>query len=325
MAEKASLNQVFQIGVETTSGTTVPANRRLTGAALSLGPEVDIKKYRPSGFKFPTVSSLAKEWTSGRIEGPVTYTELVYFLNSVVKSVNATGAGTDKTWTFSPATYGNDTVRTFTVEHGDSVTAVRFNHCMVTGLGMRFDRSGAELTGDFIGKAITSGITLTASPSDIAMMPVMVPDIAVKIASTQAGLTAAPILDRVIAAEWNLTSRFAPVWTLNRSLSYAASVETEPNLEVQFTIQANADGMAYLADMRTGDTKFLRIEAIGPVIGAGPATYKLQIDTAVKVTDVGEFEDREGVYALQYSMDGFHSTAWGRATEITVVNEIATL
>jgi hypothetical protein len=324
MTEKSILNQVIQIGMETTAGTAVAATKRLTGANLTLGPQVDIQKYRPAGFKFPTVNSMSKEWTEGRVEGPVTYTELVYLLNSLIKQTTPTGA-TAKTWTFSPATYGNDTVRTFTVERGDSISAQRLAHCLFTGLGMRFDRSGATINGSFLGRALQTGFTLSVGTTDIAMVPVMIPEVAVYMADTVAGLTGAPMLDRTVSVEWNLVDRFSPVWTLNRSSTFAASIESEPNLECQLTIQSNSTGLALLPSMRTGATKFLRIEALGRTIGAGPATYELVIDTAVKIMDVSEFEDRDGVETLTYTMGGFHDDTWGKATEVKVINEVATL
>jgi hypothetical protein len=39
MAERATVNQSVQIGVETTPGTAVPANKLLCGLAIELLPE----------------------------------------------------------------------------------------------------------------------------------------------------------------------------------------------------------------------------------------------------------------------------------------------
>ena len=79
--------------------------------------------------------------------------------------------------------------------------------------------------------------------------------------------------------------------------------------------EADAEGMELLPIMRTGATKYIRIEAIGPVIGAGPGTYKFTLDTACKVTDIGDFSDQEGVYAIEYTLGGFHDSHARRRNE----------
>jgi hypothetical protein len=89
--------------------------------------------------------------------------------------------------------------------------------------------------------------------------------------------------------------------------------------------EADAEGMGLLPIMRTGATKYVRIEAVGGVIGAGPGTYKFTLDTACKVTDVGDFSDQEGVYAIEYTMQGFHSSTLGSACKAVVINDLAAL
>lgn len=88
--------------------------------------------------------------------------------------------------------------------------------------------------------------------------------------------------------------------------------------------QADAAGMALLTNMRAGSTKFMRIKATGAQI-AGAEYYDLQIDTACKVTDVSPFEDSDGVFAIEWTMNGFYDATWTKTTEIAVVNTLATL
>ena len=83
--------------------------------------------------------------------------------------------------------------------------------------------------------------------------------------------------------------------------------------------------MALLPIMRTGATKYIRIEATGAVIGAGPATNKITIDTACKVTDVGDFSDQDKIYAIEYTLQGFHDSVLGGATKAVVINSLAAL
>jgi hypothetical protein len=76
--------------------------------------------------------------------------------------------------------------------------------------------------------------------------------------------------------------------------------------------------------MRAGDTKFLRIEAIGQEIESGQ-DYMLTLDMALKVSDTGGFSDADGVYAIEFSGVGVNDETWGKAFQFTVVNELTAL
>ncbi len=325
MAERASIFQTVQIGVETTYGTGVAANRKLTGLSIEPSPRVDIESFRAAGMKFATVAALNKEWSEGTLSGPITYTEMVYLLNSLMKSVTTpTGAGAAKTWAFDVDSDSADTVKSFTVEHGSAERAHSFAGALVTGLELEFTRDGCELTGTVLGKALTDGITMTGSPTEVALVPVMAPQVTVKTATTQAGLTAASALSRVLSCSWALTDRYAPVWVLNASNDFPATVETEPTLECKIKLEADSAGMAYLTNLRAASSVFLRIGATGAAISGG-GNYTMTIDAACKVTDITPFEDADGVFAVEYTLTGIHDATWGKATSITLINEMTAL
>ena len=126
MTERSTIFEGIQIGVETTPGTLVAASKKLLAMTVEVGvkPEVDV--YRPTGSKFATVTALAKEWVEGSISGPLSYTDIVYPLSSIISTATPTGAGASKTWTFSSNPDGPDMNKTFTIEGGSSGRAHRF-------------------------------------------------------------------------------------------------------------------------------------------------------------------------------------------------------
>lgn len=325
MAERSTLTQLVQLGMESSPGTAVAATKRLMATAFEFGPSVDVQTWRGSGYKYPSVTGLQKEWTEGTFSGPITYTELVYFLCGLVKNVTPSGATLAKTWTFSPATTSEDTVKTFTIEQGSAVRAAQIAYGLITGLTLSFGDGGAELSGDFIGQAMTDGHTMTSSGvTEVALVPVTRIQTGIKLADTSAGLAGASYLTRPLSAEWSLTNRFAPIWALNQSTSFPVHIETEPSLEVKLLLQADATGMGLLDTMRANSTKFMRIEAIGAVIESA-VTYQLTIDTAFRVTDVSELRDEDGVFAIEWTGVGVHDATFTKAFNITVVNEVASL
>lgn len=326
MPERSSLFESTQISVETTPGTAVAANKKLLATSFEIGPNPDVAVFRPNGYKFDTIASLNREWTEGNITGQMSYTDLVYLLSSLVTAdTPATSGTTGYEWVFVVDSDAADAPKTFTIEQGSSVRAHRFAHGLVTGLTLTFNNDGCEVDGTIIGEAIEDGVTLTATPTEISLQPVMRTEVGVKWADTAAGLGAASLLTRFLSAEWSLTDRYAPVWTLNQSTTWDTYIESEPSGELTMTLAADSVGMGLLTTMRAGATKFVRIEAVGPQIGAGPATYKLTIDTAVKITDVSEIRDEDGLVAVEWTGTFTHDSTWGKSFQIAVVNALSAL
>jgi hypothetical protein len=329
MADRATVFQGVQLGPEVTPGTNVAASKKL--GSLSIEPSIDaeVEMFRPMGTKFPTLSSLGKEMTKAKLSGQLTYSEIIYVLASLLKDVTPTrliaSTGLAYSWVFAPAGSAADTVKTYTVEQGDAVRAQKFNYGLIDSAKFNFSRKEAKLDGSMIGRALTDGITMTASPTSIALKPILPAHVSLYLADTQAGLTGATALARAISASWSLDSRFGPIWALNRAnSSWITHVETEPKLNCTLKVEADVEGMGLLATMRTGATKWFRIEAVGETIET-TNTYKLQIDTAVKVGKPSDYSDEDGIYAIEWALNGIYDGTWGKATEITVVNEIATL
>ena len=103
-------------------------------------------------------------------------------------------------------------------------------------------------------------------------------------------------------------------------------VESEPNAQLTLLMEADAEGMAQLTQMRAGTTKFCRIKCVSPTL-AGSATqfYELDIDTAIKVADVGDFSDEDGVYAIEWTFDIVYDGTWGKAFDVNLWNKETTL
>lgn len=328
MAERSSLNQNIQIGVETTPGTAVAATRRLTALGIEPSPNVEMSQFRPIGSKFNALSTLGKEWIEASLSGRLTYTEIVYALSSVIGNGTTTTPETGaRTWNFSPNDRSDDVPKTFTVEHGSSVRADRFSYGLITELGIAFNRTSLDLSGSMLGRALTDGITMTPTGvTAIPLVPVLPTQVSVYMDDTAAGLGVTK-MTRMISGEFSLGSRFGPVWVLDAAQpSFVNHIETAPDLSCTLTLQADTQGMAMLATMRTGATKFLRIEGVGASIpGTATSSYKFTLDMAGKVSGTGGFSDADGVYAVQFSLTGVSDATWGKALDINVTNDVLAL
>jgi hypothetical protein len=327
MPERSSLNQTIQIGVESTSGTAVAASKRMQSWGLEPTIETEIDQFKPAGWKYNALTSLGKEWATSPITGRGSFTELVYILSSVIDVATITtpgGGTTSRNWQFISDTFADDAPKTYTVEHGSSVRADRFTYGLITEFGMTFNRTSVEVTGSMMGRALEDGITMTASPTSVALIPILPTQISVYVDATAAGLGTTK-LTRAVSTEFNIGSRFAPVWVLDAAQNpFAAHIESDPDFTVGLVVQANSAGMAYLANMRSGAALFIRIEAIGAII-EGAIPYKAWFDFCVRATDPEGFRDEDGVYCFSYNFVGGHDATWAKSMDINLVNTLTAL
>lgn len=333
MAERATIAQAVQIGVETTPGTAVACNRRLGSIGFNIGPKVETNAQRPIGQKYSNLQILGKEWSEASIEGAPAYTELPYLFSSLFSTGTVTSvmdASTDtmgRKWVFDSNAFGADTPKTFTVEQGSSVRAHRAANLIISDATFNFSREEVTLEGTAIGRALEDNITLTSSPTMLPQVPVRPTEVTFYLDNTAAGLGTTK-LTRALSGSFELSSRFGPLWVVDASLpSFVTTIETEPTAQFTLMQEADAQGMASLAALRAGTTKFLRIEAVGPQIYSGGVQvfHKFTLDVAGQVSDVGEFSDEDGVYAIEFTFGSIVDSTWGKAFHAEVITTTSAL
>lgn len=331
MAERTTITQRIQVGPEVTPGTPVAATKRLQSAMIEISPDGGLNVFRGAGAKYPAIAAMGKEFAGGSLDGAPTYTELVYFLSMLLGPATITtppGATTARDWDWDIETYDIQDPKTFTVERGSSVQAEQMAGAALVGLGIEYNRDELSLSGDAIAKRLTTGFTLTAAPPvvDLALVPILPTQIDVFLDDTAATLGTTKLL-RVLSTSWELGDRFGALWPLNSALpSYDVLYEIEPSADVELTMEADASGMGLFPEMRAGDTRFLRIAAAGAAdsIEVG-FDYAMDVDLAVKIDDIPDFSDEDGIYAVGWNMGLFHDATWGKAGHIRVRTSLAAL
>lgn len=328
MAERSSLSQGVQVGLETTPGTSVPADKKFVSIGIEPAVQVEPYRFRPMGQKFASQVVPGKEWVEADIAGVGNYNELTWFLASVLRDPGAptTTDTSARTWVFAPLGSGEDAVKTYTVEQGGTVRAHKFTNGIVTQLELTITRDSVEIGGTMLGQALQDGITMTATPTAAAEVPILPTDVDVFLDTTSAGLGTTK-LTRVLSVKITIGDRFSPVWVLNSAqTSFVAVVESEPTAEITLLMEADTEGMATLTQARAGSTKFMQVRALSDVLaGATTAFHDFKWEAAVKVKDVGDFSDEDGVYAIEYTFEQVYDAAWANAMKATLVNKVTAL
>ena len=327
MADVASVAQGAQVGLETTPGTAVAANRVLNAISITDGPEGQSDTFRPDGRKYAALTIPGKEWAGFDWTGKSTYSGDVYILSSLIRKVTPSAAGsTGKLWTIAPQNAAEDTHSTFTVEKGGSVRAHKFAYGMFDSIVIDISRDAVDLSGSGFGQRITDGITLTTTPTAVTLDPVLPRLFDVYMDTTAAGLGTTKLL-RNFSARINLGNLVGQIWPLNSAFtSFTSHVETVPAATVGMFVEHDAAGAEFMDLLRSGNTRFLRFKAVGDIIEAGtPGIYNTwQLDVAVKTKSIGKHTDREGVYGWEPTLDIVNDDTWGKPFEFNITNIIPT-
>ena len=328
MAERSTITQVTQIGVEATAGTGVDADLLLQAVSIEPAIKANVSTFRPIGGKYTTIAALGKEWVEAKISAPVAcYNHLAYLFSGILAYAAPAqqGATTAYKWTMTPSQTAEDTIKTFSVEQGSSVRAGKFYYGLINSLGISFDREKCEVSGTMLGQAYQDGITMTGTPSAIAVKPVLPTDLCIYLDTTGAGLGGTK-LTRVLSGSLDISDRYSPLWAIDCAVDgFAAHVETPPTAQLKLLVEADAAGMGVLTPLRSGDKRFARLKwTSGDLAGTG-YYYTLQIDLAGVVTDVGEFSDEDGVYAIEWTFDVAYDSTWTKALEVQLTNVLTDL
>jgi hypothetical protein len=324
---RANVNQVTQIGVETTAGTAVACNRRFPGLQIDIGPELDAKFYSPEGNKYDEVGVLNREWASGDLNGPLTYGEIVYLFGSYINYAAPSTTSGVTTWTFSDTPTGAATYKTFTVQRGDSTAAGQSTNVVVTSLNLNIDRMDARVTGNVIGKKIDYAASLTATPTTIENKPISMNDVSVYLDSTS-GVAGTTKLTDVFEVTVNHPDKVDETWVLDSAqTSWKDLVEKKMQPTVTVRCEWNTQMQAVYTAMKadTLPTRWLQLKMPGEII-SGSDTYNFTATYACKLLTAKEDKKGDGgVYGFTFTFRAVNDATWAKPYLYTVVNATASL
>jgi hypothetical protein len=330
--ERSSINQRVQVGAEATIGTTVAAGKLLECFDFVFGVTPDVTFYNATGHKYASVQEENEEWVDGTMAGKMDFNGLLYPCGGVFGAVSPvlhSPSTTANDWIYIPPITGSIAPQTYSFQQGDSVRAHKFAYGLFTQFGYTITRKETKSAGKLIGQPLSDGATLTASPTAIALAPIVGKMVNVYLDTTSAGLGTTQLL-KVLSVDYSFDNVYGPFWPLNRSnLGYTAHVDLEPKPIVKLKVEADALGMALLGYLQTGVTYYLRVQAVGNVIDVtNSISNTFTHDMAIKVGKPTAFSDDSGIFAIEWECTVVEDPAWGssgQAQKITLTNLITAL
>lgn len=328
MAENAEIFQGIQLGVETTYGTAVAADKKLQALGLNPGIQTEDDEFMPKGSKYKTLRIPNKEWVGSSLDGQPTYNEIIYPLSGILASAVVTTTGVS-VWTFTSLQSAPDAIKSFTCEVGYGSSARRSAGLVFSGLTLDWDRNGGlAMGGDVFGKAIEDAITMTASPTLLGLIPIVAGDVEIYMNDTF-GAIGTTRLARAFKATLALTGKFGPLYVFSRAnrTGHTSFVELAPELKLTIEMEADAQGMSLLSKYRGGTTQYFRVEAISQtnIAGGTPTTPHSMVLDFVGNAKPQPFGDDQGVHSIGWEVLGLWDATAAKAFSMVVTNGLAAL
>jgi hypothetical protein len=333
VADRALVQEVTTIGVESVPGTAVPADVKLNGVMIELDTALEVDRFGPAGNLWDTIAAPRQEWATGSLTGYPNYCELPYIFSNVFGAATITtptGAVNARRWHWKPSSNTPWTPLTWTIRRGvPNNSAESASYGLLSGIGLSFSRTAQpEISGDLFAYALDyAAAIVTTGLSAIQLIPILPTEICVYLNSSFATI-GTTLLTRDFLASFEITDLFGPFWPLNCTIdSFGGHAPLKPGATATLQLGNDTQGRDMVTPMRTGDTRYLRIESTGPTVDIGPPAYthRLRMDFALKVVEAPTRGDADGLSTLEWGFAIIDDSSFGGALEITLDTNVSAL
>ena len=302
---RSNINQGFQIGAETvgTPGFGGTADQRLGTFNTQIAPVAAsaFGVFRPSGGKYAGQVVPGDIYAEGPFTDTIDFNTMPFlFAGNVGYVAGSAVVDGATTWRHTPVPFGQGTTRSFVCEEGQTGAVYPYRGVVIPDLNLRFLRSGtSQVGGRLLGKKLDPILAFTdptpqvrsgRSINSIKTGVWEAPNWADLIAMTgPVPTTATRLVPLALDLAWRHNNVFAPWFGLQDDIiSYGGTLEDAIDAGVQISIGADVDvddirGVFNYSNMEDGETIFLKVLTVGPLIGA-TSRFSLMIDMCLTIS-----------------------------------------
>jgi len=335
MTRRSFTNQEVQIGKEASHGAGGSAGHILGGMATwSLGAKPTTKQFPTAGRHYASASAMLTDESSGKVSGVGDFGTISYIFGSHWGTGSPTAHSPSTTVydrTYTPPLNGKyaDSALSYIIQAGDATEAESYAFALFNGFTYSFGRT-QELTfeSDIMAQALSAGISKTASPTYLAPIPMTGAMVNVYLDPTSDDIGTTQLTTSVLSGSFKADPYYKEYWPTNRANgSYADVTDMAKKHVLTLKLEADSTSIGYKASyLETGALVYPRVEVIGPEIDSDNSLNASFVhDMACFVTGMKEFEDSDGVYAVEYELTVAEDVTWGsgKAQVITTSSLLA--
>lgn len=319
--------QKILVGQESTKGTAVAATAALLG---KLTIEDKPTKHTPEESRgsliTPYRSVKVAEEVGLSFDGDATFEQLIYFLHmGILGNVTPSGAGSEKTWTFTPAKSAAGTYDSFTIEAGDDVQAVEVEYCMASKITIAGGMAApVTVKADMFGRQIAN-TTFTGSITPPAVETISGQKCKLYIDDEDGSIGATEVAASLISWTFDIETGLYLKRYGDGNLCFSSYGEKggKVSLQVQAAFNSTVNTERANADMET--QRLVRIEVEGTTIDTLPKKLTLDVCGAYEPGSFKLLEERDGETVVSFTLTSQDSPNYGKGFEVVVVNAVSTL
>lgn len=326
-----------QLGLQSVLNTAVPADIKLLAPGFS---RINARatggySFTAAGNRLPT-ATVPPGYKEGEvsIEGPMDYVCMLYILSSYFGLPTPAADGTNGwIWDFFLGLASGADRTFYTYMNGNADRAESAMNAFVNTLTLNFSKGTQSYNGTMITGAKQRGITITASPDEVA--PVIIPSQTFNLyyAASKAALDTAVSTDAKMLTPFPLEVVLTFPELADRQGrmnsdedSYAAINEKAvvPTFGLKVTDEADFDALGDLID--DGTPAFFAVQALGAVIAGGtPSQFELLAEFCGTLIEPESSEEDASSAANMLNFQNQYDSAWGQAHNIRVVSTLPDL
>lgn len=338
MSSGIKILETVQVGKEGTKGTAVDATRRIIAdARYRRMQEVYEFTEQNSGVfaRVPRQGVITRHSSQIELTTPLDFQQILLpLLSGMVGGVTGTGAGADKTWTFTPSTATPPALDSYTVEYversPDDNAEMEFTYGITDELEITAtDDSVPELRWRMFGRQTADG-TMTGSLLVPTLTYAPNPRWAVYMDDTWAGLGGTQISAQVYGFRFTYRNAVHPGYYLdNRSaLDFSTEEYGRPEAELELDVVHDPDAASFVqteeADKTSQNLRFIRCLLTGASLGG--SAYSISLNMAgYHMSDSMEERgsDRDGNLTVRMHFGSAYDSTSSNQVSVIVVNDLA--
>jgi len=332
MAEGIVSLRKTQIGPESTAGTAVAATsvQRL----LSNGAKDDrtVEFINEHIGYLPQVNRTATPKLAASIafdDSPLTFEQAMYPFSAGIQTVAATadGAGSGYVWTYAFPTTAVNTIKTWTIEHGDNIQAREMEYSFCESFAISFNAGEVvNISSNWMGRQWTN-TTFTAALTAPTVEEILTSKGKLYIDAATATIGTTQVTSTLLSGTLNVTTGWKPVWTADGNLYFSFAKNTAPEITLDLVYEHNTSSEAEYAAFVARTTRQIALTFTGSTLtSAGTYTTKIfTIYLAGTYETWDAFGDQDGNNTVSCSFRAAYDPTAARFANITIVNEVASI
>jgi len=332
MAEGIVSLRKTQIGPESTAGTAVAATsvqRLMSNGAKNDSPVEFINEH--IGYLPQTNRTIMPKLAASIAfdDSPLTFEQAMYPFSAGIQTVAATadGAGSGKIWDYAFPTTAVNTIKTYTIEHGDNIQAREMEYSFCESFAISFNAGEVvNISSNWIGRQWTNA-SFTAALTAPTVEDILTSKGKLYIDAATATAGSTQITSTLLSGTLNVKTGWMPVWTADGNLYFSFAKNTQPEITLDLTYEHNSSAeteySAFVA--RTARNMLLKFEG-SALTSAGTYTTKVLTINLVGTYETWDaFGEADGNNTVSCSFRAAYDSNAAFMGRIIVVNEVASI